>query len=155
MFVFSNAPSIRMVDLWYSNLTMLYIVPTQSSNITALAFLLEEHLKKRTFHVFIFILPTLTLGTILAHFLFKIKEIDCIYKILAQFQLGIIILLIHSGVNNVHKQGFSNKLTFCGKQLDGDFCWVLIPSNKSKVRWPQWHAVLWSQDCCDLRYVKT
>ena len=28
---------------------MLYIVPTQSSNITALAFLLEEHLKKRTF----------------------------------------------------------------------------------------------------------
>ena len=155
MFVFSNAPSIRMVDLWYSNLTMLYIVPTQSSNITALAFLLEEHLKKQKFHVFIFILHTLTLGTILAYFLFKIKEIDCIFKILAQFQLGIIILLIHSAVNNVHKQGFSNKLTFCGKQLYGDFCWVLIPSNKCKVRWLKWHSVLWSQDPCDLRYVKT
>ena len=155
MLVFSNAPLIRMVDLWYLNLTLLCIVPTQSSNITALAFLLEEHLKKQTFYVFIFILPTLTLGTILAHFLFKIKGIDCIYKILAQFQLGIIILLIHSGINNVLKQGFSNKLTFCGKQLDGDFCWVLIPSNKCKVSWLKWHSVLWSQDRCDLRYVKT
>ena len=124
------------------NLTLLYIVPTQSSNITAQAFLLEEHLKKRTFHVFVFILPTLTLGTILAHFRFTLKEIYCIYKMLSQFQIGIIFLLIHSCVNNVHKQGFSNKLTFCGKQLDGDCCWVFIPSNKTKVRWPKGHTVL-------------
>ena len=137
------------------NLTKLYILTLLSSDYRAWALKLSKHLKKRTFHVFIFILPTLTLGTILAHFLLKLKEIYCIYKILAQFQLGIIILFIHSGVNNVHKQGSSNKLTFCGKQLDGDFCWVLIPSNKSKVRWLKWHAVLWSQDCCDLRYVKT
>ena len=60
MFVFSNACSILELMLCNQNLTKLDILTLLSSNCRAWALKLSEHLKKRTSHVFIFILPTPT-----------------------------------------------------------------------------------------------
>ena len=71
----------------------------------ALALLMNEHLKKRTFHVFIFILPTSTLGLRFAHFLFTHKEINYISGTPAQFLLGIINLFSRGCKKNGKKLG--------------------------------------------------
>ena len=49
-----------------------------------LALLMNERLKKTNITYFVFTLPTLTLGTKLAPFLFTTEDIDYIYEILAQ-----------------------------------------------------------------------
>ena len=57
---FSNNRLILELELWHLNLTKLYIVPSLSSNITALAVVMVKRLKKKTYHVFIIILPRVT-----------------------------------------------------------------------------------------------
>ena len=52
----------------------MYIVPGWSSYITAQGLLLNEHMKKYTYNMFIFILPTPTLRSIFTHFLFNTER---------------------------------------------------------------------------------
>ena len=63
LFVFSNARPVLELMLCNQNWTKLDKLILLSSNCRAWALKLCEHLKKRTNHVFVFILPIQTLGS--------------------------------------------------------------------------------------------
>ena len=123
MFDFSNTLSIFKVMLRNSNLTKFDMLTLSSSNMSAPILKTNEHLKKRTNHVFIFILLTPTQKSFFHTLSWTSKRNYFISGIYTKFMCPITFSYSHDCRKYGTKSNFSKNVYFLWTRLDGKVFW--------------------------------